>query len=766
MTQTPSQLDIDDKLMTRQEDGSLTSYFEILGVAFQPNRESVNKLLDDIYEALPFVLARTGVRLDFLFISQSEQSQPTTLVDGKGDPELISHIRKTIDALVEPTVPVPDCAERCLLAFTTKIPRHWEQGVESGWHHDHVNYLVGNTFRELLIRKSPASDYLAERERQVQPLDVHPQRSSAAGTFSGLMRELGRKIPWRMSLSIVAGHDEARQQLLRSTRLARWTGSLIKRDLLQASDRDLVDNLYGDQVLVQARLDFQTWGCSAEKTSSHKKALESLLWRCDMPALGEWRVMDAAQALTLMPITRPGSPWKAGEDTVNFRTPDGKLYPYAPYKRFQRLYNELVIDSFGAAIETYHRSINRAILGSPSDMPRLGRITVGAVKPAPDLDTVLTPADSTLEQRFTLPLHAAVNLFDTPLGIQQPTSEQFEDIGCLVQILCNAEDYPESFFYELTQLATQKTYERLSELHRPKAYVPALDGQIDEALGRLSAVNVFSWWEVVSLLHEAGENALAQKAQAFAVPQLKDLVETLQTDQQIRDVFGYRFDCTGRSRLECAAERLLDVLAQWPALSKPTGLNLEPWRITTLHIDTQLTIPSLRTSQSTAVQYLLARKLLTPGFFTSFEVLYGQDSKAFKDYHAHHYEQEFAIARKICYSDLHQLIDCVALKRRLMIDLRESRKAGVMVTFDTNTFAGIDNHMLQMVTSQVILEPQRMSSTEKEKMFSFDYTFRGHEFDLHPPGKDIALLFKAYLCGSPYTLAQLLILPVSARQAS
>jgi hypothetical protein len=759
MTQTRSPLVINDKFMTQQADGSLTSYLEILGVAFQPTRASIDQLLADIKQALASVLSRTGVRLDFLFINQGEQVEPKPWMDGKGDFELAVRTQKLIDSmLLTSAVPVPASSERCLLAITTKIPRHWEEDAESSWHTGQVDYLVHHVFRDHLIRKTPAEDYLVERERNAQPVELNLKDSSVKGTFSALVRELDRRIPWRMSLSILSGHSEAQQQLLRSTRLARWAGALIGRDLLQATDRDLINNEYGDQWLLQARMDFHTSGYSTEQIQSHKKTLEAFLWRCGMTTLGEWRVMGVDDALSLMPITRPGSPWKAGEDSVNFRTPDGKLYPYVPYKRFQRLYNELVVDSFGAAIEAYHRAINRAIVGGSQGKPRLGRITVGSSNPAPELETMLRPADSSVEQRFTLPLHAAINLFDTPLGLQYPTEEQIEDIGCLVQILCKADDYPDSFLYSLTELATQKTYERLSELHRPKAYVPAIDALIDETLGRLNAVNVFSWWEVVSILCEAGENALAQKAQSFAVPQLKDLVETLQADQHVRDSFGYRFDCTRRSLLESVTERLLDVLTHWPALSKPTGLNLEAWRMTTLHIDTGLTVPSLRASQSAAVQYLLARKLLTPGFFTYFDVLYGQAPKAFSAYYTHYYEQEQSIARKICYSDMHTVGDCQPLRKRIISDLHQSRKNGVMVTVDLNTLAYVERDMMHSFTSQVILEPQRMGSTEKEKLRAIDYAFQDHEFDLHPSGEDIALLFKAYL-GGELTFAQLLILP-------
>lgn len=760
MTQTQSSLVIDDKLMTQQEDGSLTSYLEVLGVAFQPTRASVDRLLAEVSEALPSLLSRSGVRLDFMFINQGEHAEEKPWVDAKGDPELMAKTRKLIDSMLPLAIPVPSNTERCLLSITTKIPRHWEEDVELSWHTDQVNYLTERVFQGHLVKQLLAKDYLVERDRHVQPLDLHLKHLPIKGSFSVLVRELDRRIPWRMSLSILAGHAEAEQQLLRSTRLARWAGAVIRRDLLQAEERELINNEYGDQCLVRARTQFQTWGCSTEQILRHTKTLESLLWRCGMTPLNEWRVLGVDQALSLMPITRPGSPWKTGENSVNFRTPDGKLYPYTPYKPFQSLYNELVVDSVGDVIESYHRAINRAIVGGCKVMPRIGRITVGADNPAFELDTVLTPTDSVVEQRFTLPLHAAINLFDTPLGLQHPTSAQQEDIGCLVNILCNGDEYQDSWAYSLTDMATKKTYERLSELHRPKAYVPAINAQIDETLGRLNAVNVFSWWEVVSILHEAGESALAEQAQAFAVPHLKDLVETLQTDQQIRDVFGYRFDCSGRPMLEAVAERLLDIIGHWPALSKPTSLNLEAWRLITLHIDTGLRVPSLRAAQSSSVQYLLARKLLTPRFFTYFDVLYGQTPKAFSAYHIDLFEQERSMARKICYSDIHQLSGCGALKKRLQLDLRESRKAGVMITVDTNTFAGVDQDMLCMVTSQVILQPQRLCSTEKQRLMEIDTTFRDHEFDWYPPDNEIAVLFKASRCDTPYTLAQLLTLQI------
>jgi len=765
MTQTRSPLAIDDKFMTQQADGSLTSYLEILGVAFQPTRASIDQLLADIKQALASVLSRTGVRLDFLFINRGEQVEPKPWVDAKGDFELAVRTQKLIDSmLLTSPVPVPASSERCLLAITTKIPRHWEEDVELSWHTDQVNFLTERVFRGHLVEQLLAKEYLIERQRHAHPLDLDLKQSLTKGSFSLLVRELDRRIPWRMSLSILAGHAEAEQELLRSTRLSRWAGAMIRCDLLKAEERALINNEYGDQCLVRARMDFQTWGCSTEQALCHKRTLESLLWRCGISPLNEWRVVGVDQALALMPITRAGSPWKTGAESVNFSTPDGKLYPYAPYKRFQSLYNEFVIDTVGDAIEAYHQAINRAIVGGCQVMPRIGRITVGADSPAFELDTVLTPTDSIVEQRWTLPLHAAINLFDTPLGLQHPTSAQQEDIGCLVNILCNGDEYRDSWVYSMTEMATTKTYQRLSELHRPKAYVPAIHARIDETLGRLNAVNVFSWWEVVSILHEAGESALAEQAQAFAVPHLKDLVETLQTDQQIRDVFGYRFDCSGRPIVEALTERLLDIAGHWPELCKPTSLNLEAWRLITLHIDTGLRVPSLRAAQSASVQYLLARKLLTPRFFTYFDVLYGQAPKAFSAYHTDLFELERSMARKICYSDIHQLSECGALKKRLQMDLRESRKAGVMVTVDTNTFAGVDRDMLCVVTSQVILQPQRLCSSEKQRLMEIDNTFQGHEFDWYPPENEIALLFKASLCDTPYTLAQLLTLPDPDRQ--
>lgn len=725
---------------------SMSSYFEIKGL-YVPGSFRTKHAFESFLRLLSF----PGHEIEFHFVRDPARQQdertphmPFDEAKGQGIIEAcIAGMTAQCDTALKMSV-----AEYCVFEVKTTVdPR---KRVLKATHEQFVDtltrYFPGDyqmlfwsiSKREFDERKGPEG---------IQVRGVKKGGNHSVG-FSELFTNVYHTVSWRMSLTLKTGYKSAQQALYKKTRLVRCFDFLFGTRLLDKHHEDMIEysQKFGD--LAQCKMTFHAWGEDARQESENVWMLGSVLHGMGASDLDDGCVVSAEQAFNYLPISRPGSLWRTG--SVLFRAKDGKVIPYTPYSMYQRAHTELVYDARGQSLESYHATMNKALIAVLPSLPRIGRITIGAKSDAfveaLSTDQVDEEKYLVLQKTLTPSIEDAVNIFGTSYGIQSAAEFEVRGIVSFLIMLCSDQSGRmgnADAIYDLFRLGISELYHWFSEDMSPKDYVPGVCKSVDGALANLKVEAPASWWSVVTLLHTHELYELAMQAQHHAVPVLADFAYVLNYSPAVQDQFHGATDwSTGESIVAIVCRKLLAAIEAWPALSHPTMFDIGCSRIVTLNISAAGKNPAHETDWTQAVMYLLARSALISRDFNMRQRFSTHlIPEAFQDYHQRVADEEERLGRKLCFSQYQKVAQFAPVVGCLTGDLRNSRMTGSAVTLDMNDIRGIDNRFLQLFTTVATLAPESLDPDEKMKAEALSETLDCDGFTAHKHG--INLLFSA-----------------------
>ncbi|MFO7838612.1 MAG: hypothetical protein R6X08_03815, partial [Desulfosalsimonadaceae bacterium] len=398
-------------------------------------------------------------------------------------------------------------------------------------------------------------------------------------------------------------------------------------------------------------------------------------------------------ALHMMPQARPALPWTEG--SLLLRSPDGKVLPYHPMSSKQQAWVDLGVAPMGGGKSVWLNTYNLGFVLQPglSRLPWLSIIDVGLSSAGLImlLKAALPPDQQYLAEfyRLRMDAHHSINPFDLPLGFQYPVQHHFQFLINLVSLLCTPLDQtaPPEGISGIARQAVHLAYDELSQKKRPRKYNRLQEPEVQNAVEAtgMHVDKATSWYEVRDHLFEHGYIYEADRAQKHAVPLLADVAAKAR-DDSVRRI--YTASVAGESITDFFWRCCSEGIDAYPILKNPTRFNIGAAKIVSLDLDEVAPRGGPQADRQSGIMYMLARQVVGGHMFLMPEDAAYADPK-FRDYQATRIEQIKQDPKRICYDEVHRVMNnqSVAnqLTRDLEVSIRESRKWSLSIGLYTQS---------------------------------------------------------------------------------
>ena len=476
----------------------------------------------------------------------------------------------------------------------------------------------------------------------------------------------------------------------------------------------------------------QGWGgCEVDdQMGTPSNALFSTFPGLRRAGAGPLAVPPVADAVAMLPIGRPGSPWTTGSFLL--RTPDGKLYPYQPYSSQQAAWFTLIYAPMGSGKSVLMAAYNKALAVSPgiSQLPRISILDVG-----PSSAGVISllrdalPAGlqhQVLYHRLRMAAADAINPCDLPLGMRAPLPYHRAYLANLLTILATpiegttVADVP-LLAGTVIDLAYREFNDRGS---RARRYDRLVDIDVDRLVDRLGiAVDTrTTWWEITDALFAAEQTHGATLAQRYAVPLLGEMA-ALARDQIVTSQFR-GLAPNGESITDYFYRAITMTVREYPILATATRLDLGAARIVSLDLAEVVPSGGATADRQASVMYMLARHVLASDLFLHTDLVdLAQMPPQYRPHHIREIQRMMEAPKRVCYDEFHRTHKTPLVREQVILDIREGRKANLDIDLASQRLADFDDTMIDLATTVFILGVGERSLKETVQTFKLnDYS--------------------------------------------
>ena len=305
---------------------------------------------------------------------------------------------------------------------------------------------------------------------------------------------------------------------------------------------------------------------------------------------------------------------------------------------------------------------------------------------------------------------AAINPFDTPLGMTAPLRSHAEFLNNLLSLICTPLDKtaPVDGVTALLREAVDVLYARMAPNgSHPRIFDPYRDGQIAEILKQANfhADAQTTWWEVVDFLFSMHEYSMAEQAQSYAMPLLADLACVVAERNVAENFAAIHAGLGGESVPEACARYLISAIKEYPILSNPTKFSLRSAQVIGLDLSEVTPRGGVQAVRQSGIMYMLARFVGATHFFRTVEDL-ELIPEPYRSYHKPRFESVQSMPKRLCYDEFHRA-SCQdmnnPLSRQIISDLttatREARKLNLSIGLYSQRLSDFPKELVAMATS-------------------------------------------------------------------
>ncbi len=440
-------------------------------------------------------------------------------------------------------------------------------------------------------------------------------------------------------------------------------------------------------------------------------------------------VAPLSAIISMLPITRPASPWKTG--ALLYRSPDGKPWPFQPGSSQQTTWIDLVYARPGSGKSVLSNAQNLALClsGGLSRLPRIAIIDIGPSSSG--LISLLKEALPSSKRhlvayhRLRMTPEYSINPFDTQLGCRIPTAIERSFLVNFLTLLTTPLGAPKPYdgMADLNGMIVDELYKIMSDENNPTPYSQGIEEFIDSILEEIGFVrdSKSTWWEVTDSLYSAGFIHEAMLAQRYAVPLLADAASICRTSA-IEDLYGNITAPTGESLINSFSRMISGAVREYPILSRVTAFDIGDARVVSLDLDEVAKSGGDAADRQTAVMYMLARYTLARHYYLTEESMSGIPEQ----YQSYHKERILEIRedpKRIVYDEFHRTSKSSAVRDQVIIDMREGRKWKVQVSLLSQSVDDFDSIMIDFATSIYVMDAGPSQAIEKTcKIFGLSET--------------------------------------------
>lgn len=440
-------------------------------------------------------------------------------------------------------------------------------------------------------------------------------------------------------------------------------------------------------------------------------------------------VAPLSKVITMLPITRPASPWTEG--ALLFRSPDGKLWPFQPGSSQQTTWIDLVYARPGSGKSVLSSAQNLALCLS-AGLSRLPRIAIIDIGPSSSGLISLLKEAMPVEQRHLVAYYRlrmtpdySINPFDTQLGCRAPTANERSFLVNFLTLLTTplGASKPYDGMPDLVGMVVDELYKSTSDEGKPTPYTPGVEEFIDSILEEIGFVrdSKSTWWEVTDALYSAGFIHEALLAQRYAMPLLADAASICRTPS-IEDLYEKVTAPTGESLINSFARMVSGAVREYPILSRVTAFDLGDARVVSLDLDEVAKSGGDAADRQTSVMYMLARYILARHYYLTEESMNNVPDQ-YKPYHKQRVTEIREDPKRIIYDEFHRTAKSQAVRDQVIVDMREGRKWNVQISLLSQSLDDFDPVMVDFATSIYVMDAGPAQTVEKTcKIFGLSET--------------------------------------------
>jgi len=430
-------------------------------------------------------------------------------------------------------------------------------------------------------------------------------------------------------------------------------------------------------------------------------------------------VAPLSEVITMLPITRPASPWKTG--ALLLRSPDGKPWPFQPGSPQQTTWIDLVYARPGSGKSVLSNTMNLALCLS-AGLLRLPRIAIIDIGPSSSglislLKEALPASKRHLVAYYRLRMtpEYSVNPFDTQLGCRYPTALERSFLVNFITLLTTplGADKPYDGMPDLTGMVVDELYKLFADEFNPTPYSPGVEEFIDSILEEIGFVrdSKSTWWEVTDSLFSAGFTHEAMLAQRYAMPLLADAASICRSPA-IEDLYAKVTSPTGESLIAAFSRMISSAVREYSILSRVSAFDIGDARVVSLDLDEVAKSGGDAADRQTAVMYMLARYVMARHYYLTEESM-GHVPTQYQSYHKERIREIREDPKRIVYDEFHRTSKSQAVREQVIIDMREGRKWKVQISLLSQSIDDFDPVMVEFATSIFIMDAGPSQAIEK-----------------------------------------------------
>ncbi len=600
------------------------------------------------------------------------------------------------------------------------------------------------------------------------------------GEFQKLLSSLSNDgVPWRMSIRLSSNGPAVMGYRATVSQFLKFASSTNKQ--LHAAATRVKEYEIASMAQVKVQIDLATWAPVGDADTLMRR-VESLVstyqalggaqierqtnraWRGFLetcPGLrlnsgANWSVIRLYDAIGLMPIGRPSSPWSNEPASLLFRYADGKVLPYDPNSSLLSAKVMVTSGPMGHGKSVMLMAYCMSLICAPgrTSWPYIAFFDIG-----PGSSGLISLLQSALPddckdyaQYINLdrdPKRYGINPFDTPLGYWYPTTTHRKFLVFLMGLIAPRAAEHEGFL----DLLIEEAYKRQAPMvagGTPLVYAPGFDADVDRLYdvyeAEMSEARLPSgvpWWSVVDVLFAHGHHGEATKAQRFAVPSLTAMAG-LALDPELRKLYESVPGTSPDDKLPDYVNRcIVEATRLYPHLCGPSKISIGRSKIVAFNLDRVCPKGATVAARTeTALSYMVARQLAAGAWKADFDELdsiregrdpNGDTMPLVKEYRAYHRERIQSLKEEpklFLFDEKHRTQGIPAIEKMIEEDYREGRKYRIYLGLASQSISDFEDTLLSLATSIFILGAGSVEGARKvSDLFEFNQTTREYVRD-------------------------------------
>ena len=535
-------------------------------------------------------------------------------------------------------------------------------------------------------------------------------------TFREFFTRVPNEVPYRISITMVTGHEEVKNRLSMKKGFATLLGitSGVNRQIRRGIE-EVLEEAESGATLVETHITAATWGTSLSEIQRNRTLVQQALqgwgkadvlmeqgdalrvWLETLPGVAS-RLVSTSFPSTLaeisrqLPLNRPFTPWQRGAEM--FRSADGKVVFFEPGSSHQATWVDLYFATPGMGKSFKIAESNTALVlrAGNQHLPRIVLLDIGfsGCNWAELIRDALPEhmKDQVLSFTMQMDKRYMVNPFDTPFGCDRPLPLDREFLVNFISLMLTpaamiGKDKGIAQLEEFVGALVDEMYKQFGRDGEPIEYEPGVDTSVDAAIAgwNVHLPDRATWWDVVDSLRPHDSKA-GIRAQRYAMPTFMDITKVMNRSSTLRALYGPDRRGDASAELYSLVEsQVSSVSRDYPILTGPTAFDIGNARIVAVDLMEVAQQGSASADKRTAAMYMLMRQVLAGSFYRKAEHTLPHIPDAYKAFHKAQLDKDAESPKRLVCDEYHRPAPLPQVKKQSIIDCREGRKYDVQLAF-------------------------------------------------------------------------------------